>query len=352
MSPDHGARDHGARDHGARDHGAPDDAEGNHAGRNHLGHAHSSVSSDADARWLTSALVVLVVFMAGEVTAGLLGRSLALISDAGHLLTDVAALVVALIAGRIARRPARGSYTYGFARVDALAGQANGITLLILSVLFTIGAIRHLINPPDATGWVMTVVAAIGVLVNVAATALAKKADSGRLSVRGAVAHLVNDMWAFLATAVAGVVIILTGWSRADAVASLVIAALMAITGSSLVRAAGRVFLEAAPADLDPDQLGAELAMVDGVAQIHDLHVWQIGPNETALSVHVFVVAPYDCHQVAAVLRDLLEEHHNIRHATLQVEHAGDGSTPELMLGHCDEPHGRVHLAGQSPSAS
>jgi cobalt-zinc-cadmium efflux system protein len=266
-----------------------------------------------------------------------------LISDAGHLLTDVAALVAALVAARIAMRPARGSFTYGFARVDALAGQANGITLVVLAVLFTVGAVDHLVHPPDATGSVMTIVAGVGVVMNVLATFLAKKADSRRLSVRGAVSHLVNDAWAFLATAIAGVVIITTGWTRADAIASLCIAVLMAVSGLGLIRTAGRVFLEAAPPGVDPDQLGAELAEVDGVAQIHDLHVWQLGPGEDAISAHVFVKPQRDCHQVAESLRRLLADEHDLRHVTLQVDHAGDNSNARALLDHCAEPHGPVH---------
>jgi cobalt-zinc-cadmium efflux system protein len=308
----------------------------------HVSHA---TAGDSDRKWLISALIVLVVFMLGEVIAGLFAHSLALISDAGHMLTDAAALLVALVAGRIARRPARGSYTFGFARVDALAGQANGITLLLLAVWFTVEAIRRLIDPPDATGLIMTIVAVIGVAVNVLATMLAKRADSNKLSVRGAVAHLVNDIWAFLATAVAGLVILFTGWTRADAVATLVVAVLMAVTGWGLLRASGRVFLEAAPIGLDPFQLGAELARVEGVAQIHDLHVWEIGPGESAVSAHVLVRAPFDCHAVAARLRENLAADHGLRHATLQVDHAGVEPTEESLRGHCDDAHGPVHTA-------
>lgn len=306
-------------------------------------HDHAQVGANADRRWLSAALVVLVVFMFGEVIAGVMAHSLALISDAGHLLTDVAALVTALVAARIAMRPARGSFTYGFARVDALAGQANGITLVVLAVVFMVGAVDHLVHPPNATGSVMTIVAGIGVVMNVLATFLAKKADSRRLSVRGAVSHLVNDAWAFLATAIAGIVIIASGWTRADAIASLCIAVLMAVSGLGLIRAAGRVFLEAAPPGVDPDQLGTDLAQVDGVAQIHDLHVWQLGPGEDAISAHVFVKAQRDCHQVAESLRRLLADEYDLRHVTLQVDHAGDNSNAEALLDHCDEPHGPVH---------
>jgi cobalt-zinc-cadmium efflux system protein len=230
-----------------------------------------------------------------------------------------------------------------------MAGQANGITLLILAVLFTVGAIERLVNPPHASGTAMTIVAVVGVVVNVIATNLAMRADRTRLSVRGAVSHLVNDAWAFAATAVAGVVIILTNWTRADAVASLGIAVLMAHTGIGLVRAAGRIFLEAAPEGLDPDELGAELADVDGVAQVHDLHVWQLGPGEDAISAHVFVRPHHDCHQVAATLRTVLTEKHGLRHATLQVDHATMDSSGDVMTEHCGEPHGIVHRSSKLP---
>ncbi|MDT4942703.1 MAG: cobalt-zinc-cadmium efflux system protein, partial [Pseudonocardiales bacterium] len=244
-------------------------------------HAHPAPGTSAhpapgagDRRWLLAALGVVVVFMAAEVTAGLLAHSLALVADAGHMLTDAAALLLAVIASRLAERPARGAYTYGFARVDALSGQANGITLLLLAAWFTVEGVRRLVDPPSVHGGVVAVVAALGVLVNLVATGLASRANRASLNVKGVLAHLVTDVWAFVATLVAGLVVLGTGWSRADAVASLLVAALMAWTGVILVRAAGRVFLEAAPKGVDPLALGAELAAMAGVAQVHDLHVW------------------------------------------------------------------------------
>jgi cobalt-zinc-cadmium efflux system protein len=307
-------------------------------------HAHPSAAG-ADRRWLGLSLSLLLIFLIGEVIAGLLAHSTALLTDAAHLLTDVVALGMALVAIRVAARPARGAYTYGFARVDALAGQTNGITLLILAAWFVVAAVRHLIHPASTTGSVVTFVALIGVVVNVLAAGAAAKADRDRLSVKGAVAHLVNDLWAFVATAVAGIVIVVTGWTRADAIASLVIAALMLYTGVGLVRAAGRVFLEAAPRDLDPKALGAQLAGIDGVAQVHDLHVWQIGPGEPALSAHVLVSPHFSCHEVGARLRKVLADDHSLAHATLQLDHevlTADGT----MASHvCEDSHGPVHTS-------
>jgi cobalt-zinc-cadmium efflux system protein len=319
--------------------------EAAHPDHGNAGHAHP-MSADADRRWLRAALGVLVIFMVFEVCAGVFAHSLALITDAGHLLTDVASLVVALVAVRLAARPARGAYTYGFARVDALAGQANGITLILLAVWFAVEAVGRLIDPPHPTGLVMTLVALVGVAANLLATAFAARADPRRQSVRGAVAHLVNDLWAFAATAAAGLVIVFTGWARADPVASLVVAALMAYTGGSLLRAAGRVFLEAAPRGLDPSELGAELARVAGVAEVHDLHVWQLGPGESAVSAHVLVSPPHDCHSIGEQLRDLLSERHGLGHATLQLDHVGPGLDGEHGSMHqCSDPHGPVHSA-------
>jgi cobalt-zinc-cadmium efflux system protein len=305
------------------------------------GHVHTS-SPDVDRRWLLAAFTVVVLFMAAEVVAGLLAHSLALITDAGHMVTDAAALLVAVVAAKIAQRPARGAYTYGFTRVDALSGQANGITLLLLAVWFAIQAVRRLVNPTDVHGAVVTVIALVGVAVNVVAITLAGRADRTTMNVRGVVAHLVTDLWAFGATFIAGLVILTTGWQRADPIASLVVGALMAWTGWGLVRAAGRVFLEAAPVGLDPSALGAQLAGIDGVAQVHDLHVWQIGSGEPAASAHVLVLPTFDCHEVSNRLRATLAEDYGIGHVTLQADHA-DAATHDAS--ECTDAHGAIHTA-------
>lgn len=307
------------------------------------GHVHRhGASATSDRRWLGAALAVVLVFMVGEVIAGLLAHSLALLTDAAHMVTDAAAIVVAIVAAVIAQRPARGAYTYGFARVDALSGQASGITLILLAIWFVIEAIGRLVHPSAVHGGVVTVVALVGIVVNLLATACAARADRSSLNVRGVVAHLVTDVWAFLATAVAGVVVLSTGWTRADPIASLVVAAVMAWTGLRLVQAAGRVFLEAAPANVDPDTLGQELAAVDGVAELHDLHVWQIGPGTSAVSAHVLVRAPHDCHEVSARLREVLRQRHHIGHVTLEADHM-DGSAH--VAENCVDAHGEVHTA-------
>lgn len=307
------------------------------------GHSHPHPEPGVgNRRWLLAALAVVVTFMVVEVVAGLLARSLALVADAGHMLTDAAALLVAVIASRLMERPARGAYTYGFARIDALSGQANGITLLLLAGWFSFEGIRRLVDPSSVRGGVVAVVAVVGLLVNLLATWLASRADRASLNVRGVLAHLVTDVWAFAATLVAGLIVLWTGWSRADPAASLLVAALMAWTGVHLVRAAGRVFLEAAPKGLDPLALGAELAAVDGVAEVHDLHVWVLGSSAAAMSAHVLVQPEFDCHEVAATLRARVAGGHGIEHVTLQVDH----EEQQLHAAdNCADAHGAVHIS-------
>ncbi len=310
------------------------------AAHQHLGHSHGAVASSgaADRRWLSAALVVIVAFMLGEVVVGLAAGSLALLTDAGHMLTDAGALAVAVAASRLSQRPARGAYTYGFTRIDAVSAQANGIALLLLAAWFGVAAVRRLLHPARVHGSAVLVVALIGIAVNVLAVALVARANRNSLNVQGALAHLVNDLWAFVATAVAGLVIVLTGWVRADPVASLVVAALMVHGGLGLVRSAGRVFLEAAPHGSDPARIGRSMAEVAGVTEVHDLHVWDLGAGEPALSAHLVIDARFDCHEVARGVRQVLSDAHRIGHATLQADHQ-HGDQPSVG-DDCSVSHG------------
>ncbi|MFC1439561.1 cation diffusion facilitator family transporter [Streptacidiphilus sp. N1-10] len=356
QEPGHGHAEGGA--HGrAHDHDDPehDDSHGqddSHDHGSHAGHSHG-VSADADRRYLKAALALIAAFMLGEVIVGVLAKSLALISDAGHMLTDAASLVLALVAMSLAARPAKGALTFGFKRAEILSAQANGITLLGLGAVFSYEAIRRLVSPPSVEGGIVLVTALVGIVVNVLAAWLISRANRSSLNVEGAYQHILNDAWAFIATALAGLVVMLTGFNRADAIATLVVAGLMFHAGYGLVRESGRIFLEAAPPGLDPDAIGAELAAVPGVVEVHDLHVWTITSGYPALSAHVLVRGDQDCHAVRLRLERTLREHHRIEHSTLQVDHA----TPELLQlgvlgkpgadgpspGHCADPHGSSH---------
>jgi cobalt-zinc-cadmium efflux system protein len=300
-----------------------------------------------------------VAFMVGEVAAGLVAHSLALLSDAAHMLTDAAAIGLAIVTAKIAGRPARGGYTYGLRRLEILSAQANGITLVLLAVWLAYEAIRRLITPHPVAGGLMLGVALAGVCVNLAASWLLARADraSARrsLNMEGAVAHVLTDLYAFAATAIAAIIILATGFARADAIATLVVVALMLRAGSGLVRESGRIFLEAAPADLDPAALGAAMAARPHVAEVHDLHIWEITTGMPAASAHVLVEPHQDCHAVRADLEALLAREHGITHLTLQVDHAPDPlPTPSVHShdhdgGGGDDAHEHDHSRGGAP---
>jgi cobalt-zinc-cadmium efflux system protein len=301
------------------------------------GHGHGHVTGAAvDRRWLGAALALIVAFMAAELVVGLVAGSLALISDSAHMLTDAAALALALVTIRLAARPASGGFTYGLKRAEILSAQANGITLLLLAVWFLYEGVRRLITPlPVEGGWVL-VTALVGIVVNVAAAWCVSRANRTSLNVEGAYQHILNDLFAFIATAVAGLVVLLTGFARADAIAALVVAALMIKAGWGLIRESGRIFLEAAPRGIDPDRVGAALAAVDGIAEVHDLHIWEITSGEPALSAHVLVQPAVDCHAAREAIERVLRVD-NIEHTTLQVDHVQRGAE------HCEQAHGPVH---------
>ncbi|WP_043265137.1 cation diffusion facilitator family transporter [Streptomyces sp. CT34] len=328
-----------------------------HSGHSHAhGHSHA-VSPDADRRWLRAALVLLTAYMAIEVSIGFLAQSLALISDAAHMLTDAVSIVLALVAMRLAAKPARGGYTYGLKRAEILSAQANGITLLLLSLWLAYEAIQRLISPPAVTGGLVVVTALSGVVVNLICTWFLSKANRSSLNVEGAYQHILTDLFGFIATAISGLIVLTTGFERADAIASLVVVALMLKAGTGLVRESGRIFMEAAPAGIDPDALGDHLVAADQVVEVHDLHIWQITSGQPALSAHILVAPAGDCHKVRRNLQELLSGEYGITHATLQVDHIGEqdddelltlgpGPGPEPAAGHCDDSHGPVHRPG------
>jgi cobalt-zinc-cadmium efflux system protein len=295
-----------------------------------MAHEHVNVTRDADRRALTFALVLILAFMVGEIVAGVLASSLALLSDSAHMLTDAAALGLSLGAARLASRPARGAMTYGLGRAEILSAQANGVTLLILALLIVFEAIRRLVSPPGVHGTVVLVVALVGIVVNlVAARILARGSGQTRsLNLEGSYRHILTDLYGFLATAVAAVVIIATGFDRADAIASLLVAALMLYAAYGLLVASGRVFMEAAPAGLDPERIGHVLAAYPGVVEVHDLHVWEVTSGFPALSAHVVVRAGCDCHELRHALQRVLDERFDLHHTTLQVDHEAAAQPP------------------------
>jgi cobalt-zinc-cadmium efflux system protein len=323
-----------------------------------------------DEKRLKTALVLIVLFMTAEVVVALISSSLALLSDAAHMLTDAAALAIALFAARLAARPAKGAMTFGLGRAEILSAQANGLTLLVLGLLIIYGAISHLVTPLDVHGAPVLVVALVGIVVNlVVARILGGHShglghshdhghehtpdlehdhehdahahahadhddhdDHGRprrsLNIEGSYQHILTDLFGFVATAAAAVVILTTGFRRADALASLLIAALMLSAAYTLIRASVRIVMEAAPEGMDPDTIGNALAREPGVAEVHDLHVWEVTSGFPTISAHIVVDAGHDCHEVRRALSRLLADRFGLAHSTLQVEHARAAQPP------------------------
>jgi len=288
--------------------------------RGHTGHSHG-VRADADRDKLAIALGLLVVFMLGEVAVGIAAHSLVLLSDAAHMLTDAAALALSLLAIQLAARPAAGSMTYGYKRAEILSAQFNGATLLVLGGLIVFGGIGRLLDPPRVDGLAVLVVAVAGMLVNLAATYTLSKANRESMNIEGSFQHLLTDLFAFALTAAAGAVILVSGFRRADGIASLLVAAFMLRSAYSLLRDSGRVFLEAAPRGMDPNAIGSAMVAVGGVIEVHDLHVWEVTSGFPSLSAHVLVGAEADCHEVRLRLDCTLREQFAIDHVTLQVDH-------------------------------
>lgn len=286
----------------------------------HAGHVHRA-SADADRGKLWIALSLILGFMAAEVVAGILANSLALLSDAAHMLTDAGAIALALVALRLGRRPAEGSMTFGLKRAEILSAQANGITLLVLAALIAYEAVRRMFDPPGVDGSLVLFVALAGIAVNLAATSVLAGANRESLNVEGSFQHILTDLFAFIGTAVAAAVIILTGFDRADPIASLAVAGLMLRSSYGLLRESGRIFLEAAPAYLDPEEIGRRMAEQPGVVEVHDLHVWEVTSEFPALAAHVTVERQADCHRARLRLAEMLEREFDLHHTTLQVEH-------------------------------
>jgi len=303
-------------------------------GHAHHVHSHLHVEPDSDSRRLAVALALIVGLIGVEVVAGILADSLALLSDAAHMLTDAAALGLSLVAIRLVRRPAGGNLTFGLRRAEVLSAQANGATLLVLGGLIVYEGIRRLIDPPAPAGTVVLVVALVGIVVNLLATRELAHANRASLNIRGSYLHLLTDLFAFIATALAGLLIITVGFDRADGIASLLVAAVMLYAAYGLLRDSGRVLLEAAPEGLDVGEIGAALAANARVESVHDLHVWEVSSGFPALSAHVLVRPGDDCHGIRRELERMLVERFGIDHTTLQVDHSRGGRLIAI-----DRPH-------------
>jgi cobalt-zinc-cadmium efflux system protein len=301
-------------------HGGDSGADHTHDAPTPVGHSHTANGSG---RALLIAFGLNAAFLVVEVVGGLAFGSLALLADAAHMLTDVAALALAIGAQRMARRPATERHTYGFRRVEVLAAQANAAVLLLVSIWIVYESIGRLRSPGTVDGAGMLVIAGLGLLVNVGSAAVLVRTHDRTLNVRGALLHLASDAAGSSAAMVAALLIIAFGWERADPIASLVVTALIVVGAFSLLRQTYHVLLEGTPRGIDPSEIEQTLSAEADVTAVHHLHVWNLASDEVALSAHVVLEGEPSLHwaqERGDQLKAVLAERFGIRHATLELE--------------------------------
>ena len=290
------------------------------------GHDHSHGAGayrDADRKALKIAAVLTAGFMLVEVAGGLITGSLALLADAGHMLSDSFSLVLALFAVSLAARPATSRRTFGFKRAEILAALVNGLLLALVSIWVVVEAIRRLGDPVEVLAGGMLTVAIIGLGVNLLAAWVLYRSSGESLNVKAALRHVLADLAGSVGVIVAAVVIMLTGWEAADPIISILISLLIVASAWSILRDSVDVLLEAVPRGLDAEKIGMAMASVPEVEQVHDLHVWEITSGFPSLSAHVLVGKDSDCHAARAEIEAVLHDEFEIDHVTLQVEHSG-----------------------------
>ena len=316
----------GVGDGAVNGHGSGHEQEHGHG----PGHSHAygaSAAAATERHALTGALVLLVAFMAFEIGSAIYSNSLALLADAGHMLIDVGAIAGSLVALRLAARPETRSHTYGLKRAEILAAAFNGISLIVVAALVTFEAIVRLLNPSPVDGAVLIVVASVGVAVNLLATMVMSRANRQSLNVQGAYRHVLTDLYGFIGTVIAGIVIVTSGFERADAIASLLVVVLMLKASVGLLRPALRILLEATPDDIDLEEVREHLLELPEVESVHDLHAWTLTSSLPILTAHVVVTDEClntgQAGRVLDHLQDCLSGHFDVAHSTLQFETAG-----------------------------
>jgi cobalt-zinc-cadmium efflux system protein len=293
----------------------------------HHEHDHKVNARGGDRRALAVVLILTMSFTAVEVIGGILTGSLALLADAGHMLSDNISLGVALFAAWLAGRPATPEKSFGYRRAEILAALANGMTLVAISVWIFIEAYTRLREPAEVLGGPMLVVATLGLLVNASGAAILYKSGGESLNVEGALRHVLADALGSVGAMAAAATIILTGWRYADPLISVAIGFLILGSSWKLLRDSTNILLEATPRGLNAGEVGRRMAAADGIVEVHDLHIWTITSGFPALSAHVLVGKHEDCHTRRRELEELLTNEYGISHTTLQVDHVGDHYT-------------------------
>lgn len=284
------------------------------------GHSHDH-AAHASQRRLGLALLLTAGFMIVEFAGGIYAGSLALIADAGHMLTDTAALGLAFLAGLLAHRPADWQRTYGFDRFSILAAFVNGLALFAIAGLITVEAVQRLLQPVEVAGPIMLVIAALGLAVNIGAFFILHGGEGDSLNVRAAALHVMGDMLGSVAAIVAGILIVMWGWTVADPVLSVVVAVIILRSAFVVVRDSGRILLEAAPAELDGRAIASDLvSSIPGVSDVHHVHIWSISEGRRMITLHAAIQPGGNSGDAVAAIKQRLADAHGLDHATVEVE--------------------------------
>ena len=296
----------------------------------HHGHSHGVGADHADnERRMGLAALLTGGFMVAELVGGIAAGSLALLADAGHMLTDFASLALAWFAFRLARRPADWKRTYGFDRFQVLIAFTNGLALFVIAAWIVYEAIERLMGTPHVSGGIMVVVASAGLLVNIGAFWLLQGADRENLNVRGAAIHVLGDLLGSVAALAAGLVILLTGWTPIDPLLSILVAAIIVRSGWHVVAASAHILLEGAPRELDTREIGPDLvAHVAGVEGVHHVHVWSITQARRMATLHALIGDEHDSDKIVQAIKARLKERFGLDHATVETEHGACADEP------------------------
>lgn len=307
------AQHHSHHDHHAHGH----HSHGHHHDHHHHGHHHGTDNE----RRLLWAMVLTGAFMVAEAIGGVMTGSLALLADAGHMLTDSASLALAWVAARLTHRPANTRKTYGYHRVQVLAAFVNGLALLLIVAWILVEAVRRLLAPPEVAGTGMLGIATIGLLVNIGVFWLLHSGDRGNINVRGALLHVLGDLLGSVAAIVAAIIIMVTGWMPIDPLLSLLAAALIARSAWKITAQSAHILLEGAPAHIDSEQLVHDLPRaLDDIHSVHHVHIWSLTPERVMITLHAVPHEAVDQDQAIRSIRTWLKTHLDADHVTVQIE--------------------------------
>ncbi len=323
--------------HEGHEHGSGHDSHDHGHGHGHgHGHDHAVTAGAGNKNRILAAAILTAGFMLVEVAGGLWTGSLALLADAGHMLTDSVALALAYFAYRMSERPASERMTYGFDRLKILVAYTNGLTIFLIALWIVVEAAQRFSQPAEVLAGPMLAIAATGLAVNVAAFAILHGGDRSSLNLRGALLHVMGDLLGSLAAIMAAGIILATGWTPADPLLSLLVAALLLRSAWMLLRESGLILLEGAPAQTDRKAVADDLLeAADGVCDIHHMHVWTLDGRQQLATLHARIVEGADADSVVATLKDRLDRRHGIRHATIEIEYGACADAPR--------PAGQAH---------